>query len=88
MLLNEIKFDKTAEVEWSNPSANKHLGEFSFEGSNYQIDLNETAIDLPSGKKSVVDIAFRKNLKSSLSGDNVPFSVIGPILNALREELP
>lgn len=88
MLLNEIRFDIKADVEWSEPYANKHLGEFSFEGNTYQIDLNIVNIDVPSGKMKIVDIAFRKDGKSQLSNDGKPFRVFGPIINALRIQLP
>lgn len=88
MLLNEIKFNITADVKWSEPYSNKHLGEFSFEGSTYQIDLNIVIIDVPSGRMKIVDIAFRKDGKSQLSNDGKPFRVFGPIINALRIQLP
>lgn len=88
MLLNEIRLDIKADITWSKPSPSKHLGEFVLGLDTYQIDLNELEIELSSGSKKILDIAFRKNGESSLTGDNKPFRILGPILHALREILP
>lgn len=82
MLLNEI-FDTDNKVIWSS-SDGVHEGSFLIDGEEYFIDVEEYSIQLNSGIKSALDIGFRKDKSSILTGDQKPARVIGSVLSGLK----
>jgi hypothetical protein len=85
MLLNEI-FNTQNKVTWSGTDAGLE-GYFDIDGDEYIIDAEEYEIDLPSGKKSALDVGFRKGLSSRLTGDQKPARVLGSVLNGLQQKV-
>ena len=84
MLLNEI-FDTKNSVSWKNTSSG-YEGSFEVDGELYTIDVEEYSIELSSGKKSVIDVGFKKNGSSNLTGDAKPARVLGSLLNGLSQK--
>ena len=85
MLLNEI-FDTDNKVIWSYQN-DVHEGAFDIDGEQYFIDVEEYTIDLDSGAKTAIDIGFRKNKSSALTGDQKPARVIGSVLSGLKSKV-
>lgn len=85
MLLNEI-FNTNNKVTWKTTEKGFE-GSFDIDQEKYFIDADEYELILPSGKKSVLDIGFRKGKTSTPTGDNKPGRVVGSVLNGLKSKV-
>jgi hypothetical protein len=85
MLLNEI-FDTNVEVKWS-PVSSGHRGKFELDGDQYEIQIDDYELKLPSGSFDLVDVGFTCNGSYALTGKGSASKVFGAVFHALIPKL-
>lgn len=85
MFLNEI-FDTKIEVAWSKSSTSR-VGKFQLDSADYEIQLDELQIHLPSGDYSVLDVGFTSDGSHVTTDKFNSAKVFGAIFNSIPEQI-